>query len=71
MYILVERKNQDERIFFIRHIGYINIIVLAYLNIHTWTTNVYIYIFEMKEINGTTICVNETCQLLYMNQCNK
>jgi hypothetical protein len=25
----------------------------------------------MKEINGTTICVNETCQLLCMNQCNK
>ena len=28
-------------------------------------------IFKMKEINGITICVNEICQLLDMNQCNK
>jgi hypothetical protein len=58
---------QDERIVFIIHIGHINVIILAYFKYtHTWTTNV-----DEREINGITICVNETCQLLYMNQLNK
>lgn len=38
---------------------------------HTHGQQMYLHILKMKEINGTTICVNETCQLLSMKQCNK
>jgi hypothetical protein len=36
LFIERRKKAEDERIV----IGHINVIVLAYLNIHTWTTNV-------------------------------